>query len=59
MKNFKLEYYRNGYVVTTEYKDFECSALAYDYANMKLTSDYDMIRVYSGDDWDYFVDVEH
>lgn len=60
MKNFKLEFYINGYVVETEYKDFECSALAYDYANLKIGSNgIDMIRVYSGDDWDYFIDIKN
>jgi hypothetical protein len=60
MKNFKLEYYKNGYVTNTEYKDFECSALAYDYARIKISSTgADMIRVYSSDDWDYFIDIKN
>lgn len=61
MKEFKLEFFQDGYVVRTEYKYFECSALAHDYARIQFGGDkhYDFIRVFSGNDWDYHIDIKN
>ena len=58
MKEYKLELFDGECEICTEYRSFECHALATDYAAMQLCKpvvgggSITSVKLYSGDDWE-------